>query len=156
MSVLPSISLGHVQEELAETKGLIDGLGLSLDASMLSKRDLRFRVRGCSRKDDELYIVEFRCDDYRELPPWIELIDPQSGEGDVKSAYPDCFHGYPVVCAQFNRKAYPEHSGLHENRWTLQQWSEEAAIIRLGGMINHIFTAIHGYAVNMNYSGRMQ
>lgn len=151
MTVLSEVSFAHIEEELEEAEPQIRALGLDLDTSMLSEEDPRFRVSGTSRADGELYIVEFRCDDYREKPPFVEMVDPESGELGTKHAYPTCFHSEPCICARFNRKTYPEYSGLHSD-WDLGEWADDADVERLSGMISHIFSQIHGYWDN--YSGR--
>lgn len=152
MTVPSSVSLECVEHELEEAESIIDGLGLELDRSMLSEDDLRFRVRGRSRVDGQTYIVEFRCDDYREKPPFIEMIDPDSSEAGTRRAYPNCFHGEPCVCARFNRKTYSGHTDLH-SEWEFGDWADEPTTDHLGGMISHIWRYIHG--LEGNYSGRM-
>lgn len=153
MAVQPDISLAHVRKELKEGRDLIDDWGLDLDTSMLAEDDLRFRVSGRA-SDGELYIVEFRCDDYREIPPFVEFIDPESGEAGITRAYPKgVFHKKPCVCARFNRKSYAEHTGLHSG-WEYGNWGQEAATNHLGGMIAHIFRAIEGRMQGRSYQGR--
>lgn len=143
MAVQPKVSLAHVKRELDEARDLIEDWGLELDTSMLEEDDLRFRVKGPG-PNGERYIVEFRCDDYRELPPYVEFIDPDTGEAGVDRAYPDgVFHGTPCICARFNRKSYAGYSGVH-SEWEYANWDQEAATNHLGGMISHIFRAIEG------------
>lgn len=151
MSVLASVSLAHVEKELEQAEPHLEGLSLQLDTSMLSEDELRFRVSGESCVDGELYIVEFRCDDYREKPPFVEMIDPRSGEAGTSHAYADCFHSEPCICARFNRKTYPEHTDLHSD-WEYGDWANDPETDHLGGMISHIWSHIHGY--QGNYSGR--
>lgn len=151
MKVPRDVSLTYVEKELEEAEVHIDGLGLQLDTSMLSEDDLRFRVSGESRADGEPYIVEFRCDDYRAIPAYVEMIDPESGEPGTEHAYPDCFHNRPCICARFNRKTYPEHTGLHGS-WEYGDWATDGTTDHLGGMISHIWGHIHGH--QGNYGGR--
>lgn len=153
MSVLPEISLDHVQRELVEAQPLIGAMGLELDSSMLNVKDLRFRISGRASKDDELYIAEFRCANYRELPPYVEMIDPDTGVPGTRHAYPKGFHGHPCICARFNRKTYREFSGVHKD-WQFGDWAQERATDHLGGMIAHIFNSIEGRLGRQN-KGRM-
>ena len=151
MSVMPAVSLRLVRAELAAAGPMIQGLGLQLDSGQLQVDNLRFRVSGRSQVDQELYTVEFVCDDYRELPPFIEMVDPDSAELGTKRAYPNCFHATPCICAQYNRKTYRGHTNLH-NEWEFGEWTTDRTTDHLGGMINHIFSHIHGHVGN--YSGR--
>lgn len=154
MAVLIQISLDHVRRELDEAGDLIQSMGLKVDDSMLSEHDLRFRISGRSRSDDELYVVEFQCDDYRELPPFVEFVDPKTGQLGTRRAYPNVFHGHPCICARFNRKAYTGYSGLHSD-WAFGDWTAERATDHIGGMISHIFGAILGHRSGYNYTGRL-
>ena len=151
MSVMPAVSLECVRAELAEAGPMIHGLGLQLDSSQLRIDNLRFRVCGRSRVDEEPYVVEFQCDDYRELPPFIEMVDPNSDELGTKHAYPNCFHAKPCICARYNRKTYQGHTNLHPE-WEFGEWAIDPSTDHLGGMINHVFSHINGFVGN--YSGR--
>lgn len=155
MSVLPEVSLAHIEKELEEARDLIESLELDLDTSMLSEEDLRFRVSGHA-PDNELYIVEFSCDNYREFPPLVEMIDPESGEAGVKRAYPKgIFHNNQLcICARFNRKSYAEYSGIHSG-WEYGDWKQNPEADHLGGMISHIFRAIDGRMQGRSYQGRL-
>lgn len=78
---------------------------------------------------NEIFIVEFTCDYYKELPPYIEFIDPQSGERGTRHAYPrssdSLFHDSgPCICAPFSRKAYkPFYSTGPHNDWSPGDWT---------------------------------
>lgn len=151
MKVPRDVSLAQVENELEEAEAHLGSLGLRLDTSMLTAEDLRFRIAGASFADGEPYIVEFQCDDYRAIPPYVEMIDPDSGEPGTKHAYPNCFHNRPCICARFNRKTYPEHTGLHGD-WKYGDWATDGTIDHLGGMISHIWGHIHGH--QGSYTGR--
>jgi hypothetical protein len=75
----------------------------------------------------DLFIIEARCDNYKEVPPFFELIDPVTGARGAKAAYPkghdSFFHEAPCLCAPFNRKAYKtiDPLGPHED-WTIGDW----------------------------------
>ena len=66
--VPPEVSLYHVQAELQRAKPYVELFGLDVDTSMLSEKDLRIRVTGSSRTDEETYVVEMRFDGYRAIP----------------------------------------------------------------------------------------
>jgi hypothetical protein len=74
--------------------------------------------------DGELFIVRFECSDYKECPPTVEFLDPETGEPGTRHAYPkgNCsfFHEKgPCICAPFNRKAY----GLVHTDWAFANWT---------------------------------
>ena len=144
MTVPPLVSRNLVRQELEEAQHIIGALGLHLHSDDLRVDHLRFRVSGHSRQDRERYIVEFQCDGYPDLPPLVEMIDPQSGQPGTRYAYPRCFHAEPCICARFNRKAYGGYTGLH-SEWEHVDWSRDGNTNHLGGMINYIFSRIHGY-----------
>lgn len=80
----------------------------------------------------DLFIVEVRCDDYKEIPPFFEFIDPFTGNRGTKAAYPrghdSLFHSAPCLCAPFNRKAYKnvDPLGPHSD-WALGDWTRSMA-----------------------------
>jgi hypothetical protein len=89
---------------------------------------LRFTATMYAHNGD-LYIIEFECDDYKELPPLIEFIDPSTGERGTQHAYPQStdslFHtSGPCICAPFSRKAYRAccATGPHSD-WSYAGWT---------------------------------
>lgn len=138
------VSLRHVQVELQRAKPIIELFGLDVDASMLTEADLSIRVTGASRVDEEEYVVEMNFDGYRAIPPFVEFLDPETGEAGTLSAYPTCFHKHPCICARFNRKTYREHSGLHK-KWQFSGWASNPGTEDIGGMLNHIFASINNH-----------
>ena len=79
------------------------------------------------------FIVEARCDNYKEMPPFIEFIDPDNGKKGTARAYPkgkDSFFNTsgPCICAPFSRKAYKSvvRTGPH-NDWNLSDWMNSTA-----------------------------
>ena len=146
------VSLHHVQVELQRAGHIVELYGLDVDTSMLSQADLRIRVTGTSRTDGETYVVEMRFDGYRTIPPLVEFVHPDTGEVGVRSAYPSCFHNRLCICARYNRKTYPEHTGLHSD-WHYGDWSSNPGTEDIGGMLNHIFASINNHFGG--YRGRM-
>ena len=146
------VSLYHVQTELGRAALIVELFGLAVDTAMLSEEDLRIRVTGVSRVDQEAYVVEMRFDGYREIPPLVEFVHPETGELGVRAAYPSCFHDHPCICARYNRKTYRGHSNIH-SRWQYGDWSSEPGTEQIGGMLNHIFASINDHFDS--YKGRM-
>src|SRR5437867_4124845 len=57
--------------------------------------------------NDDPYIVEITLDNYKELPPLVEFIDPDNGARGTLHAFPkghDSFFNTtgPCICAPFN------------------------------------------------------
>ena len=148
----PEVSLHHVRAELERAAPIIELFRLVVDASMLSEEDLRIRVTGVSRVDEETYVVEMNFDGYRAIPPFVEFVHPETGECGIKAAYPSGFHTHPCICARYNRKTYRDHSKLHA-RWQFGDWSSDPGTEHVGGMLNHIFATINGHF--STYQGRM-
>lgn len=123
MAVDREVSRRIVEAELALAEPLARAQGWDVHENL---EQLRFSVRMRSRVDGEEYILEFLCDDYKEKPPYVEFVDPVTGERGVRSAYPrngnGFFHGLPCICAQFSRKAYQEVGGPHSD-WPMLNWA---------------------------------
>jgi len=153
MTVDTVVSRQIVKTELALAKPLVNTYGWVIEEDL---EHLLFRVRLRSSADKEEYIMEFACDNYKEMPPFIEFIDPITNARGVPSAYPKngngFFHSTPCICAQFNRKAYQPYGGPH-NDWAMQNWEQlRPHFSYLGDMIHLVQRQIN----NPNsYHGRM-
>jgi hypothetical protein len=113
----------------------------------------------------DLFIIEIRCDDYKEIPPFFEFIDPETGQRGTRHAYPKAtdsfFHNSgPCICAPFNRKAYKSvaPTGPHGD-WNFGDWQSSTAnnvqwvnCSKLGDMLGAIYTRISRPDL---YRGRM-
>jgi hypothetical protein len=111
------------------------------------------------------FVVEARCDDYREVPPFFEFIDPDNGDRGTRRAYPKTMDSFfhdsgPCICAPFNRKAYKSvvPSGPHAD-WAFGDWQTSTAsnvpwanYSTLAGMYGLIYTRI---SRPQYYLGRM-
>ena len=92
----------------------------------------RFRVRMQAHNGDP-YMIDIRCDDYREQPPFFEFLDPNTGESGTARAYPaskgdSFFHSNRCICAPFNRKAYSSvHPQGPHGDWVLGDWARSRA-----------------------------
>jgi hypothetical protein len=124
MAVDAEISRHHVREELALIKELAatNNWGIVPDYG-----SLRVIVTMRAHTKD-LFIVEVSCNDYKELPPLFEFIDPDSGERGTRHAYPKSSDSFfhesgPCICARFNRKAYKSvvDTGPHAD-WNFGDW----------------------------------
>jgi hypothetical protein len=76
----------------------------------------------------DLFVIEILCDNYKEVPPLFEFIDPESGARGTRHAYPktmdSLFHDSgPCICAPFSRKAYKsvEPNAPHGD-WKFADW----------------------------------
>lgn len=95
--------------------------------------------------------------DYRALPP-VWTCFQQDGKGAFHRRFPkggslphgrgSLFHPSGVICAPFNRLAYKEHSGPHDNWGGPANWLQVRGTVRatvLGEMLAQIL-------VDLNYS----
>ena len=148
----PEVSLHHVRAELEQAVPIIEVFRLVVDTSTLSEEDLRIRVTGVSRVDDETYVLEMNFDGYRAVPPFVEFVHPEMGESGTRMAYPTGFHPHPCICARYNRKTYRDHTKLHAE-WQYGDWRSDPGTEHVGGMLNHIFATINDHFGT--YRGRM-
>lgn len=121
MSVALEISKQIVAEELAAAEFARKTYGWRVQ---VAADGITLTIEMKSDIDNEVYIIEMRCDNYKELPPWFEFLLP-TGERKVSSAYPEStdsfFHGSLVICFPFNRGAYNAYSGPHGD-WAITNW----------------------------------
>lgn len=103
----------------------------------------------------DLFKLEILCDNYKELPPLIEFIDPVSGARGTRHSYPkgvdSFFHDNgPCICAPFSRKAYKSivPTGPHAD-WQLGDWTTSTAngikwinYSTLGDILGMIYTRL--------------
>src|SRR5437016_5995061 len=110
MAVDADISRRIIEAELTLARSLAATYGWVIKTDL---DHLLFTARLKSAVDGEEFLMEFICDDYKEKPPFIEFVEPCTGQRGVASAYPrngsGIFHTLPCICAQFNRKAYGVH-----------------------------------------------
>lgn len=153
MSVPREVSWTFVEEELAAVELATEAFGWSIE---LQPDELRFTLLMTSKVDGERYLFEFTCDDYKLIPPFIEMIHPDTGARAVPEAYPkngrSFFHTTPAICAPFSRKAYVGHAGIH-NEWELEKWMElREGISTLGDILVLLQNLLNNPDV---YHGRM-
>jgi hypothetical protein len=150
-----------MRQELAEMKDLAKTYkwGVVPDFKALSLWVTMYAVYG------DLYILDIKLDNYKEIPPYFEFIDPDTGERGTTHAYPrsandSFFHTCLCICAPFSRKAY---KGVFENGphadWNLGDWMNSKAngtdwsnYSKLSGMLLLIQTRLSRPEL---YGGRM-
>ncbi len=162
MAVDLDITRHHIREELALAKPLAVTYkwGIIPDYERLTLLVTQYAHTG------DLFIMEVRCDDYKEVPPFFEFIDPDTGAHGTRHAYPKTtdsfFHDSgPCICAPFNRKAYKSvvDTGPHVD-WKFGDWqastvnsTQWANFSKLGDMLGAIQTRLSRPDL---YRGRMQ
>jgi hypothetical protein len=153
MSVSPTVSRAHVEEELEEVARWSERCGWLLD---WQPEQLVLRVTMRSSIDDEQYVFEFLFEDYREIPPLIELLHPVTGERGTARCYPaggrGYFHPNRLICAPWNQRAYAVHSGPHSD-WEMKNWATyRPHHHRLGS----ILALLQDLLNDPSYTGRME
>ncbi len=162
MSVDPEVTRQHLREELALVKELAatNRWGIIPDYSRLTVLVTMYAHTG------DLFIVELQCDNYKEVPPFFEFIDPVAGERGTRNAYPKAtdsfFHDSgPCICAPINRKAYKSvvATGPHSD-WAIGDWQTSTAngvhwanYSKLGDMLGAIYSRL---SRPDRYVGRMK
>jgi hypothetical protein len=162
VAVDPEITRQHLREEL----GLVKDLAATHKWGVIPDlEDLTILVTMYSHTSD-LFIVQIHCDDYKEMPPFYEFMDPDTGQLGTRRAYPKAtdsfFHDSgPCVCAPFNRKAYKSvvQTGPHGD-WKVGDWQTSTAsgiqwanYTKLGDMLSLIYRRVSRSDM---YRGRMQ
>lgn len=124
MAVDPEIAKHHLRTEL----GIVKPMAATNRWGIIPNYErLTVFVTMYSHTGD-LFILEARCDNYKEMPPFLEFYDPDSGTRGTRHAYPkttdSLFHeSGPCICAPFSRKAYREvdPAGPHTD-WKIGDW----------------------------------
>lgn len=129
MAVSRDISEAVMRDELALMKELAQTFHWTVEPEF---DQLKVTVSMHSH-NNEKFIVEAQCDNYKEQPPLFEFIHHETNERGVPRAYPkskdSLFHpSGPCICAPFNRKAYKKlfDTGPHED-WQLGDWMTSTA-----------------------------
>jgi len=163
MAVDPEVSRQHLREELALVSELAAARKWEINPDF---ERLRLGVRLRAHNGD-VFILEVQCDDYKELPPFFEFLDPETNERGNAHAYPKTIDSFfhtsgPCICAPFNRKAYKSvvPTGPHGDDWKLGDWQTSTAskinwanYSKLGDMLGLIDTRLSRPDL---YKGRMQ
>lgn len=152
MSVAPAATHLIMEEEIEGMASLAESYGWEVTPDLDA---LTVTVRMTSSIDQEVYIVEARCDDYKEKPPYFEFIHPDTGDRGQRHCYPndggDYFHSMPCICVEWSRKAYKSENGPHGN-WNMGNWmAARPGTLTLGDMFHMIQKIINQQG---KYKGR--
>jgi hypothetical protein len=157
----PDISLSIVKSELAECGEDAKRYGWII--SEIDESNQLFSVSMQSPLDRQEYILEVKFDNYKELPLYLEFIDPVTNERGTRNSYPrnegdnsSFFHSQPCICNPCSRKAYVGYSGVHKDWTNLQGWQQHEKIGELknvGAILRAIFFRISSDKL---YRGRMK
>ncbi len=161
MTVARDVTLAILEAEIRRAKRI--GAQFGWEFTKIDLDGPRFTVRLLSAIDQEVYVMEFICDDYKEIPPNIEFIHPDTGERGTRRCYPrdaapdggSIFRTTPCICHQCCRKAYGLDGGPHAD-WNpdIKNWMKFAGgIITVGDMILMVQTRI---SLEGSYQGRME
>jgi hypothetical protein len=124
-----AITRGYLREEVAaaERWATRHGIALAYDDACLT---VRVEMQGSSAEGSspERYLVVGQFDDYRLLPPAWQFVDHRTGMAIGLPAYPkpdggSVLHGNGLVCAPWNRLAYKNLGGPHDN-WDISKWQD--------------------------------
>ena len=120
MSVPPEVSLAEVRRQLEEAAPFAQAAGLVVDAGQLSANNLGFVITFRNAQGERFY-AELACRDFPLHPPTVEFVNAERTERGSPRLYPSGFHPMPCVCMRYNRKAYQERGGPHQD-WRLIDW----------------------------------
>ena len=152
------ISYRKVCEELEDYRNVFATSMINI--SEIDKENDSFIATLHSKIDKEKYILKVKFDDYDEIPPLFEFIDPTTMIPGTRNAYPTSmtdgfFHHYPAICHPCSRKAYAGYSGI-DSGWICLGWKNHSITTGINN-INAMLLAIH---VRINdkskYGGRMK
>ena len=114
--------------------------------------------------DDEEYIVHLDCAEYDAHPPFVEMVDPDTGERGTPNAYFDDRGGpgqhliaypdreRPILCHRFNRRVY-EEDDIHDDWKNMAGWQQEAGnLTTLGDILAYIYRRL----LEPHYEGRYE
>lgn len=143
MSVQRQISTQIIQAEIEEC--LEDCKEYGWDISPIDTEAMTFRVK-LKAIDGELFELQVKYDNYKEIPLLIDFVDPHTGQLGTKKSYPLTKKGFfhtkgPTICHPASRKAYRGFQGLH-NEWELIGWQKNPNIGTLTNL-RAILEAIH-------------
>jgi len=134
----PAISRAIVESEMERSAPIAATFG------WLVERDpggLIVRVGMRSAVDEQEYLLEAGCDNYKAWPPYLEFIEPGTLARGSARAYPrggnGYFHSLPCICAPFSRKAYQTWGGPHGD-WSPGDWVRLAPAFSTLGEIFHL------------------
>ena len=157
MAVDKAVSLSIVKLELEKCREYADKYGWEI--LTFDEDALLFKVKLSSPLNGEIFIISFKCDNYREWPPYIDFIDPDSGQEGLKKSYPlnsdGFFHQNALICHPCSRKAYGDLKGPHGD-WKLVDWENNPKIGALKSIPAIILAIYERISQPEVYRGRMK
>ncbi|MHB8636744.1 MAG: hypothetical protein ACYC96_09760 [Fimbriimonadaceae bacterium] len=105
-------------------------------------------------KDNDVFVFGFRLEEYRALPPYVDVIHPTTGSKNAAACMAEgClgyFHSNNILCAPWNRLAYSIHGGPHTD-WDMLNWeSIHPEHQELGTILDLLYRLLNGNS----YGGR--
>ena len=161
MSVIPSISIAQVEQEISDCLAYCKRFGWEI--SEIDKIQLKFTVRMVSPVDNEVFVLEVGFIDYNQLPLILDFIEPGTGTKGSLKACPKYegdtfFHQNGLICSPCSRRAYKVFNDLNgpHTDWTMSGWQTNPQVGSLTS-IPAILLAIHSRIVDkLNYKGPME
>lgn len=126
------------------------GLGWTCD---LERLRAELTLQGPDAQDGTMadYLATADLTGYRTLPPWWRMVDPRT-KSEIGPAGPpnptrttftsSIFHGSGVLCAPWNRGAYKQLGGPHDNWGDVTGWEQvrgTTIALTLGEMVDRIY-----------------
>lgn len=125
----PTMVRASVEEELDAAHALAGRHGWDL---LWMPNDLCLRATTYHDPVSRLVEVKVEVDGYPAIPPAWSFVRPgteESGAAFFPAPFPgSIFHGNVVICAPWNRLAYSEHGGPHNN------WSGPTSWLQVAGV----------------------
>ena len=166
MSVDKRISIETAKNELKKCHEYCEKYGLKI--SEIDEDLMTFTVLMVSPIDNEKFIMEIRIDDYPQIPPLIEFVEPVTGLKGTKRAYPDntvrsgskgdgFFHSMPCICNPSSRKSYKAYSlNAPHGDWKYDGWRNNPRTGNLKTLNRIISTIYYRISSKVYYKGRMK
>jgi len=152
-----------VDAELKQCESLV--IPGYLEISSYDTNTQIFTVNMTSKIDNEKFILEIKCENYNEWPPFLDFIDPKTGEHGTHNAYPQSDDSFfnkmqsaGCICNPCSKKSYKEHGGPHKDdaSWNLIGWKENPKVSSLTTLPTIITAIYHRINDPSKYKGRMK
>ncbi|HUE85101.1 MAG TPA: hypothetical protein VMO26_03410 [Vicinamibacterales bacterium] len=146
------ITRAYIEAELPAVEHFCrrHGLGWTCDLEHL-RAELTLRGPGANEATLEEYLAMADLTKYRAMPPWWRMVDPRTKKeigpaglpNPTRTAFPSSiFHGSGVLCAPWNRGAYKQMGGPHDNWGDASAWEQvrgTTIALTLGEMVDRIY-----------------
>lgn len=156
MAVSPEVSKVHVAAELERARPLLDAQGWEIEMreDLIMRASIMAPQVGSTAA--ERFTYEFTFDNYRELPPIVDAVNPETSERNTPKCFPTggkgYYHGNARICARWSRNAYGLMSGPH-GEWPISDWAgADPKHSDIGSMLTLLRNLL--YQSDAGYSGR--